>query len=389
LVVATTAVLANFLTVQGLTPLYPTIARDLGLKADTFGVLLLLQGAINVLFQLPAGVVADRVGRRPMIVVGLLFMTGGQVLRWQSGTTLIFGLAQALIGFCGPLVVAASYAAVADAYPGGGRAQALGVLVAATNFGQGLGFVLAGLLGPVVGWRTYCLWGAAVPLVLVPAVLSLPGPVRAVQTQSISRALGSAFSFLIHPEAASLALVSALNLAAVVGTAYLIPFIAIRHGVQEQAVSLLLLAGLVGAVAGAPLAGRWADRAGGVRLPVLVLIGASALATLPLALLPFDLALTAACLLVLGGCTNAVLGLCAAAVVDLTARLGGGAGAALGGMRVGQGLGPALAPPVIGLLFVRSGSRPAFLALAAGLTLTGLVFARQPGRRRNSPQALQ
>jgi hypothetical protein len=65
---------------------------------------------------------------------------------------------------------------------------------------------------------------------------------------------------------------------------------------------------------------------------------------------------------------NTTLPLVAATVVAL--RTGGqpvGAGTAIGGLRLGQSLGPFLGPAVAGAMLARSGADAAWLALAACL----------------------
>jgi len=173
---AAATLFANFVALLGLTPLYPVVARDLGLGPDGFGLYLAIPGALNVGLQIPIGVVADRVGRRPVMMIGLAFMLGGQVLRSQATNGVIFGLGQVLTGLCGPFIVAAAYAVVADAYRLHGRAQALGALQVAINLGQGVGFLLAGAFSPLIGWRGYSLAVATLPLLLLPLIARMPEP---------------------------------------------------------------------------------------------------------------------------------------------------------------------------------------------------------------------
>jgi MFS family permease len=69
------------LALLGLTPLYPTVAHDLALGPDAFSIYFAIQGGVNLLLQIPVGVIADRVGRRPVMGLGLVFMVAGQLLR--------------------------------------------------------------------------------------------------------------------------------------------------------------------------------------------------------------------------------------------------------------------------------------------------------------------
>jgi MFS family permease len=373
LVTAAAALFANFLTWLGLTPLYPDVARDLHVGADGLGVYFVIQGAINVGLQLPVGVIADRVGRRPIMTLGLVFMAIGQLLRWQASDGLVFGIGQIFIGLCGPFVVAASFSVVADAYKAIGRAQAVGVLQAAAAVGQGTGFLLAGILAPEIGWRGYCLCVAALPLLVIPLAATLPEPVRLRPPLPLRLGMHSAITFLTIPAAGLLAISAAMTLAAGSGSIYLLPFVAHQHRTGAQLTALLLTPNLVGSIIGPPLAGRWADRFG-VRMIGVAAAAATCLALFGLALLDFSLPTIAICYTVIGAGVSSILGLIAVSVVDLANRFGSGTSAALGGMRVGQGLGPAVGPALCGFIFVHGGSVVAYGALAGSLAIAGSLL---------------
>lgn len=375
MVTVAAALFANFLALLGLTPLYADVSRDLGLGPDTFGIYFAIQGAINVTLQLPVGVIADRVGRRPVMTLGLVFMAVGQLLRWRAGDPLVFGVGQVFIGLCSPFVVAAGYAVVADAYQTAGRAQALGTLLVAVNLGQGAGFLLAGILAPSIGWRGYSLCVAALPVLLLPLVATLPEAPRMGQAGSLRLGLLTALRFLVNPAAAALAVVAALNLGVAVGATYLLPFIAHQHHIGEAATGLLLLPYLLGATVGGPLGGRWADRVG-TRTPAMISVAVSALAIIAFGAFGFSPISTALCFMLIGAGTGSTLALASVTIVELGNRRGQGTGAALGGMRIGQGLGPAVAPAAAGLVYVHWGTAAAYFALAGAVAIAGgLVYA--------------
>ena len=72
---------------------------------------------------------------------------------------------------------------------------------------------------------------------------------------------------------------------------------------------------------------------------------------------------------------SAVLTLTAESVIDLARRRGTGAGAALGGIRIGQGLGPALAPAAAGFFFDTSGPTLAYVAMAIGMGIAATLMS--------------
>jgi MFS family permease len=377
-------VFVNFVASLGLTPLYPSVAHDLALGPDSLGVYLFIGSAANALLQLPVGVLADRLGRRRVLITGLVLMCLGQLLRWQAHAAWVFGAGQIAVGVCSVLAVSPSYAVVADAYTTG-RAQAMGVIQIAVNTGQVAGFLSAGAVGAVIGWRGFSLAIALLPLALIPFVFGMPEVQRPPSGRTLYGELGAAARFLVWPPSLAIAVTAAMALGAGFGASYLLPFLARAHGIGEGWTSALLVPYVTGSVVGAPLAGRWADRAG-VRAPLAASLAVAGLASLAFAL-AFGLAgfsplAVVVCFALIGAGASSGVAMCATTVVELAARTGTGFGAALGGLRVGQALGPALAPAVGGLLLVRAGSVAAYAALAAacavGIGLSRIATARRP-----------
>jgi MFS transporter, DHA1 family, multidrug resistance protein len=388
LLTASAATFANFLAFLGLSPLYPNVAHDLGLRVDSLGIYFGVSSAVGALFQIPAGVIADRVGRRPVMVAGIFFMALAQVLRWQASTPLIFGVSQLAIGLCSPFVVATSYAVVADAFATTGRASALGVIQSSISLGQVVGVVAAGLLGPPLGWRGFSLCVAAVPALLLPLALTMPEPPRNAGAGSLRGGSLAALRFLAIPAATALALVAAVDLGSGFTANYLLPFIAHAHGYGETATSLLLLPAVVGSVVGAPLVGRWADRVGN-RVPLLVSLAVASAALAAFAVFGFSVPAVIVCFALASAGVSSVLSITAAGIAEIASSLGVGTGAALGGLRVGQQLGPALGPALGGTVYLRAGPMTAFLALAAALLLVGAAGLPATGHRPQEPARAQ
>jgi AAHS family benzoate transporter-like MFS transporter len=194
-----------------------------------------------------------------------------------------------------------------------------------------------------------------------------------VRTGSIGQSIVVALRFLAIPAATSLAVVAALNLGAGVGATYLLPFLVERHQGTPSLTSLLLIPYLVGSIAGGPLVGSWADRVG-VRIPALASLAIAIAGLLGFAFLSYSILTVSVCLALVGGAVSAVLTLTAESVIDLARRRGTGAGAALGGIRIGQGLGPALAPAAAGFFFDTSGPTLAYVTMAVGMGIAAALM---------------
>jgi MFS family permease len=178
---------------------------------------------------------------------------------------------------------------------------------------------------------------------------------------------------LAHPRRLALASVAALTLAVGQGACYLLPFAVETHELGALIAAIVLVPYVLGSVVGAPLGGALAGRLGAkpVILGALLLgVLACGLAAVSASSIP----ILAISNVAIGASVNSTLPLVAVAVVSL--RTGGasvGAGAAIGGLRVGQSLGPFIGPSVAGWMLARSGPDAAWLAMAACMLL-GLVL---------------
>ena len=127
--------------------LYLTERR--GLSPSDAGLVVALYGAGAVLAGPVAGVLTDRVGRRPTM---LLSLSLGGLCAVALGLAETPGAISALVfatGFIGEMYRPPVQAAVADLVPPADRPRAYGLLYWAVNLGFSLGFTLGGLLASV------------------------------------------------------------------------------------------------------------------------------------------------------------------------------------------------------------------------------------------------
>jgi MFS family permease len=130
-----------------------------------------------LLFQLPAGILGDRIGQSRLIVVGLLAMAlgiGVASIAETYGTLLV---AQAIAGIGGSTFHPAGMSIISDVEGTGTEGRAMGVF----GFGGALGTmaapVVVGGLAAVAGWRIALAGGAALALGIT--LLSGPALLRA------------------------------------------------------------------------------------------------------------------------------------------------------------------------------------------------------------------
>ncbi|MFB6303408.1 MAG: MFS transporter [Haloferacaceae archaeon] len=149
-----------------LPPIIPLLVADLGITYAQAGFLLTVFFVMYSLFQLPAGLVADRVGKKRVLVLGLLAMAGSLAVASTARSYEVLVAAQALAGISGSTYHPTGMSLVSDLETETTEGKAMGVF----GFGGMLGTAAApaavGGLASVFDWRA-ALLAAALGGVLV------------------------------------------------------------------------------------------------------------------------------------------------------------------------------------------------------------------------------
>jgi len=125
--------LALYLTSRGLD------AQRTGLVVSLFGAGVMAGGPV-------AGVLADRVGRRPTILAALLGSASAATCLAFLHAPLLVGAAVLAFGLCCGMANPTLAATIADVIPPEGRPRAFGLLYWANNFGVGFSAVVGGAI---------------------------------------------------------------------------------------------------------------------------------------------------------------------------------------------------------------------------------------------------
>ena len=150
-------VAGNLVSSIGFTMSFPFLTlyltTQMGVPLDRVGLLFMVHAGAGFFAQMAAGPVADRIGRKPVMMVGQ-FATGVVALGYtQAGSFEQFlGLA-AVMGFFGSIFYPASSAMVIDLVGPERRAEAFGLVRVAIN----LGWVIGPSLGGLVATHSYAL----------------------------------------------------------------------------------------------------------------------------------------------------------------------------------------------------------------------------------------
>jgi predicted MFS family arabinose efflux permease len=284
------AVATGWLLVLGtrvvLPALLPQVRAEFAIDNATAGFLVTLMWAAYATTQFPAGILLDRFGERPTMVVSVLATGSGALALTLAPSFVLFALGAVLFGLGSGLYAPPRVTVLSRAYPER-DGTALGVTFAVGNLGAAMLPVIAAVLAVRFGWRA----GFAVvvpPLVVVAVGLWLFVPKQGASGTEGGRAISQTASRLLTAvtsrrvilawSAMTLALFAYQGIVAFLPT-YLVDMKGFGQGTASLVYGLFYASGAVSQWA----AGNGADWLGERQ----VLTGVAAFGVLPLVALPF------------------------------------------------------------------------------------------------------
>jgi MFS family permease len=272
-------------------PYLPMFASLMGISFVGIGVIMAVYSLAQFIFAPILGRLSDRIGRRPVIMLGLLGSSIGYLIYGFAGSFIGLFLSRAVHGACAATISTAQ-AYIADTTDESNRARGMGMIGAAFGLGFVLGPAIGGLLGQN-NLRVPAFVAAALTFAnLLFAAVRLPeshepdrdaridfsvvlDPIRDLPMQLFGHHLSRLFS---------VAFLTTFAMAAFETTfAVMIPR---AYGYGPRGVAILLtFAGLVQALAQGYLLGKLVKRIGELRLLsigiVIFALGLAPLANMP------------------------------------------------------------------------------------------------------------
>jgi predicted MFS family arabinose efflux permease len=134
-------------------PLLPEIERRTGASDAELGIALAAYAIPILVVSLPLGRLADRVGRRPLLLGGLALTAAGSILIAFSDALGLLIIGRAVQGVGSAASWIAALALVSDLAPPGRKGASIGFALAANSVGAIAGPALGGLTGDVIGFE--------------------------------------------------------------------------------------------------------------------------------------------------------------------------------------------------------------------------------------------
>lgn len=273
-VVGLAASISQFLR-GSISVLAPDLMREVGIPAETLGLLTGIFFFTHAAMQLPNGVFLDRYGPRAVYAVSLAVITAGSLLFAFADSPASLMGARFLMGMGASALVLGAFVLFARWYPAQRFPQMVAIVISISNIGTLSATTPLAAAAERFGWRAPFLFVAALGVVaLVLAwmfVREAPRPADAPprRKETLGRSLVSAFAGFGHRKIrlmVPLALVAypaVMTVQALWGGAYLHDV----HGLGLEARSYLLLGTAITAMA-APLFWSWLGTRIGARKTV-------------------------------------------------------------------------------------------------------------------------
>ncbi len=147
------------------------VSENLSLSLSKASSLITINAATGLLASFIAGSIADKVGRKLVMVTSLLLNGLGYFLMSQTHTYLGFAGLMVLMGASNPLYQVGADAMLADLIPAEGRLTAYALIRMINNVGIAIGPAVGGFLATIS--YSYAFWGASAGMLIYGLLLIL------------------------------------------------------------------------------------------------------------------------------------------------------------------------------------------------------------------------
>lgn len=363
--------------------LLPIWAQAFGLSYVQVGTLRMAYSTAMALLQLPAGMLAERVGERALLAAGSMLAGFGFAVLATSQSYAVLGALILLTGVGSAVQHPIASTLISKAYAPASRRAALGVYNFVGDVGKMVVAAGMGLGIAAIGWQSsVAVYGLIVVAVGIATLIALGGWTGRTTPPAVQRPRADAAGWgFTNPKGfALLGAIQVIDSACRTGFLTFVPFLLIGKGASVASVGFALALVFIGGAAGKLVCGLAAERVGILRTVVLTELATGALIALvvaaPLAwamilLLPVGIALNGTSSVLYGTVAEFVREDRQSRSFGLFYTLGSAAGAT--------------APLVFGIVSDLSGVAPALLVIAALAVVTvPIAWALDPHLARRN-----
>lgn len=271
-----------------ISPILPLIGQELSIPDAALGTLVSAYSLMVGVFAILAGPVSDKFGRRRILLLGCLAMTGSLVLHQFVVGYYSFLFVRILAGSSGGILSGAAVSYIGDAFPYNRRGWATGWVMSGSAFGQVLGIPLGIVMADRWGFRSpFWIFTVTMALTVLLLFFRVPQPdvKRTEHNLTVRKAAGDYAAMLRRPDIAAGALAFFLvYLGWSIFFVYFPTWLEHDLGATGDQIAVMFLFGGVANVLAGPQAGRISDTIGRKGIILLASVGLSLvmLLTVPL-----------------------------------------------------------------------------------------------------------
>ncbi|MBE0525122.1 MAG: MFS transporter [Methanosarcinales archaeon] len=354
----------EFMAILSLIPMLPAVSEDLNVAKPFMGVIMGSFMVFMAIPQIPIGMLSDKYGRRPFIIIGILTFSIGLLIFGLAKSAEQLLIARSLSGLGVAMFLPTAYAIGGDIYSIRERGKGIGFISMAIGLGTVGGYILGGVVGGLFGWRTVFLsmfWASL--LVAIGSLWVNETRPKSLDTDfGILKIAKSTLLMFWDRTLVLTGLVSMLCSLAVIGASFTLPFFA-AGTVSSVQMGLIFVPYAITSSLGASVTGSISDSVGRkTPLITMIILGGAALL-----LLTFD---TMSPIII--SINFGFVGLCLGPVVTLsTAILSDQVvkkdprilGTSIGVLNMVRWLGGASGPVVAGTIMEFADARTSFMTL--------------------------
>ena len=355
-------------------PLLPLFAENLGAHPETIGLIVGISTMTGILFKLPAGTLSDLLGRRRLLLIGLLVFAAAPYFYFRVHHVWTLMLLRAFHGLATAIFAPVAMAVVVDLFREG-RAEALGWYSSFSQAGRLSGRMIGGYLIVWFGFRPTFGICAAIGLILLVLFFRLRLPedhpgMASIRHESPASLLQGLREVGSDRRVLATSGMEAVQMTAAGALMAFLPLYGIKVGLHAGEVGLLFGAMGLASILARPVMGRISDRIG--RRPMIV--AGQIVCAAVMMMIPYLTGLTVLLILSLVfGFGEAVIGSSTSAMVaDLCKKKS--LGSAMGVFGTIMDIGHASGPILSGVLIGSVGYTGAFNGLGALLIVMTTLF---------------